>query len=299
MTHGLDASVSQMCALIQSHSHDITTAAHVTSNSADLSWTTGNTSALAYQVRYAVNDGNANWSYANGTGTSASLTGLTSGTQYEWNVREVCAVGDTSTWTQPVVFNTDFCDPQFQCVVTAKLFDSYGDGWNGGQLAIEQKNTAGQWVPVAALGAGFNSAAGSPPGDTLIEYASVCDGDSARLILAAAGSYQKEMGWLITDSNGDTVAYEVGSNCSSLSLDDSIWGDNIKIYPNPTSNTFNIKSSQIELNKIEIYSLLGEKLKEYNVNTSVYNIEDLTSGLYLVKIYSNKGMFTIKKLIKK
>ena len=95
------------------------------------------------------------------------------------------------------------------------------------------------------------------------------------------------------------LSYEVGSSCSSLSLDDNIWGNNIKIYPNPTSKTFNINSSQIELNKIEIYSLLGKKLKEYNVNTQVYNIEDLTSGLYLVKIYSNKGMFTIKKLIKK
>ena len=95
------------------------------------------------------------------------------------------------------------------------------------------------------------------------------------------------------------LSYEVGSSCSSLSLDDNIWGNNIKIYPNPSSDTFNINSSQIELNKIEIYSLLGKKLKEYNAIRSVYNIEDLTSGLYLVKIYTNKGMFTIKKLIKK
>ena len=95
------------------------------------------------------------------------------------------------------------------------------------------------------------------------------------------------------------LSYEVGSSCSSLSLDDNIWGNNIKIYPNPSSDTFNINSSQIELNKIEIYSLLGKKLKEYSAITSVYNIEDLTSGLYLVKIYTNKGMFTIKKLIKK
>ena len=94
-------------------------------------------------------------------------------------------------------------------------------------------------------------------------------------------------------------SYEVGSNCSSLSLDDNIWGNNIKIYPNPSSDIFNINSSKIELNKIEIYSLLGKKLKEYNAIRSVYNIEDLTSGLYLVKIYTNKGMFTIKKLIKK
>jgi len=95
------------------------------------------------------------------------------------------------------------------------------------------------------------------------------------------------------------LSYQIGSSCSSLSLDDNIWGNNIKIYPNPSSDTFNINSSQIELNKIEIYSLLGKKLKEYSAIRSVYNIEDLTSGLYLVKIYTNKGMFTIKKLIKK
>ena len=57
-------------------------------------------------------------------------------------------------------------------------------------------------------------------------------------------------------------------------------------------------SSQIELNNVEIYSLLGKKLKEYNSNTTIYNIEDLSSGLYLVKIYSKKGMSTLKKVIK-
>jgi len=39
-------------------------------------------------------------------------------------------------------------------------------------------------------------------------------------------------------------------------------------------------------------------LKEYNSNTTIYNIEDLSSGLYLIKIYSKKGMSTLKKLIK-
>ena len=56
--------------------------------------------------------------------------------------------------------------------------------------------------------------------------------------------------------------------------------------------------AEIELNKVEIYSLLGKKLKEYNSNTTIYNIEDLSSGLYLIKIYSKKGMSTLKKLIK-
>jgi hypothetical protein len=94
-------------------------------------------------------------------------------------------------------------------------------------------------------------------------------------------------------------SYEVGSNCSSLSTIDITLAKNLRLFPNPSSTRFSIyNSSQIELNKVEIYSLLGKKLKEYNSNTTIYNIEDLSSGLYLVKIYSKKGMSTLKKLIK-
>ena len=94
-------------------------------------------------------------------------------------------------------------------------------------------------------------------------------------------------------------SYEVGSNCSSLGTIDITLAKNLRLFPNPSSTMFSIyNSSQIELNKVEIYSLLGKKLKEYNSNTTIYNIEDLSSGLYLVKIYSKKGMSTLKKVIK-
>ena len=45
--------------------------------------------------------------------------------------------------------------------------------------------------------------------------------------------------------------------------------------------------------------MIGKKLKDYNINLTTFNIEDLSSGLYLVKIYSEEGMSTIKKLAKK
>ncbi|MDB2420268.1 glycosyl hydrolase, partial [Flavobacteriaceae bacterium] len=70
-------------------------------------------------------------------------------------------------------------------------------------------------------------------------------------------------------------SYEVGSNCSSLSTIDITLAKNLRLFPNPSSTRFSIyNSSQIELNKVEIYSLLGKKLKEYNSNTTIYNIED-------------------------
>ena len=95
-------------------------------------------------------------------------------------------------------------------------------------------------------------------------------------------------------------SYEVGSNCSSLSTIDINLAHKLKLFPNPSSTKFSIyNSSQIELNKVEIYSLLGKKLKKFDTNSIQYNIEDLSSGLYLVRIYSNKGIFTTKKLVKK
>ena len=93
-------------------------------------------------------------------------------------------------------------------------------------------------------------------------------------------------------------SYEVGSNCSSLGTIEMTLAKGLKLFPNPSSTKFSIyNSSQIELNKVEIYSLLGKKLKEFNTNSIQYNIEDLSSGLYLVKIYAIEGMFTMKKLI--
>ena len=94
-------------------------------------------------------------------------------------------------------------------------------------------------------------------------------------------------------------SYEVGSNCSSLGTIEMTLAKGLKLFPNPISTKFSIyNSSQIELNKVEIYSLLGKKLKEFNTNSTQYSIEDLSSGLYLVKIYAIEGMFIMKKLIK-
>ena len=195
--------------------------ANITSNSADLSWTAGNSAAIGYQVRYAINDGNANWSYANGTGTAASIGGLTSGTQYEWSVREICTIGDTAAWAMPVVFNTNFCAPYFQCSITATLYDSYGDGWNGGEIAIEQKNVAGQWTPVEFFGTNFIT------GDTLVEYGNVCAGDSLRVVGTNPGGYPYEMGWLLTNAEGDTIDYRQGNNSGSSWSPGTVFGKGV------------------------------------------------------------------------
>jgi hypothetical protein len=105
------------------------TTSNETSSSFDASWTTGNTAAIGYELRYTIDPMTATstWTSVSGTGTSATATGLTSGTAYMYEVREICAVGDTGAWSGPGFATTNFCAPQFQCSVTMTMFDSFGD----------------------------------------------------------------------------------------------------------------------------------------------------------------------------
>ena len=200
------------------------TSSNETTNSFEASWTPGNTTSIGYQVRYAINDGNANWSYLYGTGSSVNIVGLASGSQYEWNVREICAIGDTAEWGTPVAVNTKFCSPSFECSVTAKLHDSYGDGWNGGEIAIEQKNALGHWIPVEFFGTNFTNTTGTPAGDTILEYGNVCAGDSFRVVGVQPGGYPYEMGWLLTNAEGDTLDYRQGNNSGSSWSPGTVFG---------------------------------------------------------------------------
>ncbi len=72
----------------------------------------------------------------------------------------------------------------------------------------------------------------------------------------------------------------------------------IQMYPNPVTSVLYINSKNIELTKVEIYSLLGQKLKEVKSALNTIQIEDLPNGIYLVKAYSG-NRHVIKKMIKK
>lgn len=78
-----------------------------TFNTADISWTAGG-SETQWQIEYGLNG------FAQGTGTSSlvngapssQLSGLSSHSVYQFYIRSICGIGDTSVWSGPVSFNT-------------------------------------------------------------------------------------------------------------------------------------------------------------------------------------------------
>ena len=71
----------------------------------------------------------------------------------------------------------------------------------------------------------------------------------------------------------------------------------IKIFPNPTSNFFSIIGNQIENSKIKIIDISGSVVGNFNDEIKNIDISILDSGIYFVKIYNQKHHIT-KKLIK-
>ncbi|MCT4674135.1 MAG: T9SS type A sorting domain-containing protein [Prolixibacteraceae bacterium] len=61
----------------------------------------------------------------------------------------------------------------------------------------------------------------------------------------------------------------------------------VSIYPNPAKTYFYVRSENCKNMKVEIFSLLGAKIKEVKNNTMI-NIEGLPVGAYIVKITHDK-----------
>lgn len=71
----------------------------------------------------------------------------------------------------------------------------------------------------------------------------------------------------------------------------------IKIYPNPVKENLYIDTdSQIE--KIELFNIIGQKLKEFGASTKTLNLSNEAKGIYILKIQLKNGKTETKKIIK-
>lgn len=69
------------------------------------------------------------------------------------------------------------------------------------------------------------------------------------------------------------------------------------IYPNPVSETINLKMECKENTKFEILNMLGEVIKKGNIHQNQISIEELKNGMYVLKIYNEKKIL-INQFIK-
>ncbi len=83
---------------------------------------------------------------------------------------------------------------------------------------------------------------------------------------------------------------------TALATGENTSNSKIKVYPNPVTTSFSIKTSE-KIISVELYDTLGRKIKNFTSEQS-YNIEKLGKGMYFVKITTDKNS-TVEKIIKK
>jgi len=97
---------------------------------------------------------------------------------------------------------------------------------------------------------------------------------------------------IITNSVSTEVVNE------SLSISENQIETSINLYPNPTNNQFKVVvTNGTSIKTIKLISISGKSLKSFDASES-YNISDLASGIYFIKIKTNKGEIN-KRIVKK
>jgi hypothetical protein len=100
----------------------------------------------------------------------------------------------------------------------------------------------------------------------------------------------------VDNVNVTAVAVEnlLGTNTNTLAVKD------FSVFPNPSKDVVNVSNPSASIKLIEVSDLNGRVVKTVNAidaSTAQVNISDLSTGVYMMKIVSDKGT-TTKKVIK-
>lgn len=79
--------------------------------------------------------------------------------------------------------------------------------------------------------------------------------------------------------------------------------EDIKLYPNPTEDQFNLSFGALNNRniKVELYNTLGKKVKKFERSAGLdntFDVSELNQGLYLIKISQGKSTIAKRLLIR-
>ncbi|GGD19894.1 alpha-amylase family glycosyl hydrolase [Flavobacterium orientale] len=100
----------------------------------------------------------------------------------------------------------------------------------------------------------------------------------------------------ITLGPGEFKVY--GNQLVTLNADDFELADDFEIYPNPATTSFSLN---VSANRVEVYSLTGQLVKSFTASFSenhLFDVSELNSGIYMVKVSDTYNREKVMKLIK-
>lgn len=111
-----------------------------------------------------------------------------------------------------------------------------------------------------------------------------------------------ETGWLIpfmpATCNFDTIATEFAKYHTASNK--NIKSENIKVFPNPASNSISIENSQT-INEVRIFNIHGKLVDLYFPNAShfIADLELYAAGIYTLKVKTGNEIYNVKLVVNK
>ena len=251
---------------------------NIGNTSATVSWTPTGTETSWIVEHKEVSA--SNWITATANTTSYQLTGLTGLTEYQVRVKADCG-SETSSY-KSTTFTTPNCPASDACEYTFVLADGYGDGWNGGSLALQQGGET-----IATLQAEEHGGSGSTTYDTV--HLVLCD-NVATSLMWTSGNYDDEVSFTIIGPDGTQIytysdmtaytTYTFTTDCSNAP------------GPEPCNTPTGLHTTDIQNESIAIawdansavsswniqYRPVNGQLSSASSNTNSYTITGLTGN---------------------
>lgn len=102
----------------------------------------------------------------------------------------------------------------------------------------------------------------------------------------------------ILNPQGSTVGFTVSYDYNILDNQDFISQFEFMIFPNPATEEIQFQTNR-EIDKIEVFDLLGKKIKAFIGNVDALSVSDLETGVYIIKVKATDNSVIIKKIVKK
>lgn len=102
------------------------------------------------------------------------------------------------------------------------------------------------------------------------------------------------------DTNIDTLSYEVNIRSMTTSTRD-LRQEEVQLFPNPSSDYFQLKNMSDNVDRIVLYNIIGRKMREFNAQDgSRYKLAGLPDGVYFAALVNDqKGILRTLRVHKK
>jgi hypothetical protein len=291
------------------------TSSGVTTTGATVSWTAVS-GASSYAVDYKANSSSTWISAATATtGTSISLSGLTSGTLYDWRVRATCSGGNSAYATAQFTTTSTTC---------ASTLDNSTNGTLAGAATIPfNTNVTGLISPSADIDHyKFVITTGGTATVTLttlpFDYdLKVLNSAGTQLAISQAGSttsetitrtytagtyYAQVYGY--NGANSATSCYTLRVQLGTASRGADLIASDVQkvaVFPNPATNVVNINLTGFTgKSNVSLFDVNGRVVLRRVVSTdnSQLDISALPAGVYMMRINNGGKEVNMTKIIK-